>query len=98
MDKQLLEVLIEGLSDKERIQEIKHLKVLTLYYEAVKYPPELEDFLLEKYFDLESKAMLEEKIEVLTALKNGLTIKDIPNLYSVLERYPNNLTSGIKFD
>ena len=42
--------------------------------------------------------MLEEKIEVLTALKNGLTIKDIPNLYSVLECYPNNLTSDIKFD
>lgn len=46
------------------------------------YEPEL------KFFDLESDKMLDEKIEVLEALKAGKTIADIPNFYRVLELLP----------
>lgn len=41
-----------------------------------------------KFFDLESDKLLDEKIEVLTALKEGKTIEDIPNFYKVLELMP----------
>lgn len=43
------------------------------------YEPEL------RYFDRDSEEMLEDKIEVLTALKDGKKIKDIPKFYDVLE-------------
>lgn len=41
-----------------------------------------------KYFDLDSDKMLDEKIEVLEALKNGKTIGEIPKFYDVLELMP----------
>jgi hypothetical protein len=41
-----------------------------------------------KYFDVESEELLDEKIEVLTLLKGGKAIKDIPNFYKVLEKLP----------
>ena len=46
------------------------------------YEPEM------RYFDLYSDRMLDEKIEVLEALKAGKTIADIPNFYRVLELLP----------
>lgn len=38
-----------------------------------------------KYFNLESDELLDEKIEVLTQIKEGKTIAEIPNFYKVLE-------------
>jgi len=46
------------------------------------------DELVAKFFDLDSEAMLDLKIEVLTQLKNGVPPKDIPEYYSILELYP----------
>ncbi len=50
---------------------------------------------IDNFFDLESEKMLDEKIEVLTALKDGKQIKDIPNFYKVLELMPGD---GQKWD
>lgn len=63
---------IETIQKKERIRDL-----LIDVYE-----PEL------KFFDLESDKMLDEKIEVLEALKAGKPIADIPNFYKVLELMP----------
>ncbi len=46
----------------------------------------------EQFFDLESNQLLDEKIEVLTALKEGKQISDIPNFYNILELYPKDGT------
>ena len=48
------------------------------------YEPEL------RYFDLDSNEMLDEKIEVLTAMKDGKPIKDIPNFHKILELLPED--------
>lgn len=40
------------------------------------------------YFDVDSKELLDEKIEVLQALKDGKAISEIPNFYKVLELLP----------
>lgn len=44
-----------------------------------------------KYFNTESEELLDEKIEVLTAIKQGKKIKDIPNFYKVLEDLPEDM-------
>lgn len=67
------------MNEQEKIE--KMLKVEDLY--AVVYGiPEL------KYFDLSSEELLDEKIEVLTQLKKGKKIGEIPNFYGVLEKLP----------
>lgn len=43
-----------------------------------------------KFFDTESYKMLDRKIEILTALKEGKTISDIPDFYDILENYPKD--------
>ena len=45
---------------------------------------------VDTYFDVDSEQMLDEKIEVLTALKEGKTISEIPNFYDVLELMPKD--------
>lgn len=67
------------MSEKEKIE--KMLQVEDLYTEVYGIP-EL------KYFDLSSEELLDEKIAVLTALKEGKQIKDIPDFYKVLEKLP----------
>lgn len=59
---------------------MKKEKIRDLLFEV--YEPEL------KFFDLDSNEMLDEKIEVLEALKAGKTIKEIPKFYDVLELMP----------
>ena len=49
------------------------------------------NYLIEKFFDVESDNMLEEKIEVLSAIKAGKTISEIPKFYDVLEFYPKDV-------
>lgn len=48
---------------------------------------EVDDDLL-RYFDIDSDKLLDEKIKVLTDLKSGKPIKDIPNYYDILELLP----------
>ena len=61
----------------------KHLKIMRLLEETY-------DLLVAKFFDMESEEMLDEKIEVLTALKEGKTPAEIPNYYKILEKYPKD--------
>ena len=66
------------MTEKERI--MKKEKIRELLFEV--YEPEM------KFFDLDSDEMLDEKIEVLEALKAGKTLKEIPKIYDVLEHMP----------
>lgn len=50
----------------------------------------VDDDLVQRYFDIDSNEMLDEKIEVLKALKKGKQIKDIPRYYDILEKLPEN--------
>lgn len=72
------------MDDRELIE--KGVKVRELFFE-VDFPP-----MLIQFFDLDSDRLLDEKIEVLTALKEGKQIADIPNFYDILELYPKDGT------
>lgn len=72
------------MTDRELIE--KGVKVRELFNE-VDFPP-----MLTQFFDLDSDRLLDEKIEVLTALKEGKPISDIPNFYTILELYPKDGT------
>lgn len=63
--------------------EEKKIKIMQLLSEI--YEPMLE------FFDVDSDKMLDEKIKVLTDLRNGKTIADIPNFYDILELYPKDM-------
>jgi hypothetical protein len=52
--------------------------------------PKVDDLFIYKFFDLESDKMLDEKIEVLTALVNGKKPFEIPKYYDILELYPKD--------
>lgn len=71
------------MAKKEMIE--KGVKVRELFLEVENFPPTLQ-----KFFDLFSDELLDEKIEVLTALKEGKQISEIPNFYDILELYPKN--------
>ena len=70
--------------DLELIQ--KKVKVNDLW-SKVDFPP-----MLEQFFDLDSDELLDEKITVLIALKEGKTVDEIPGFYDVLELYPGDGT------
>lgn len=67
------------MDDKDIMQ--KHLQINELLVDVIGVP-EL------KYLNVDSDEMLDEKIEVLTALKEGKTIEEIPNFYKVLDDLP----------
>lgn len=48
---------------------------------------EVSDVLVDRFFDLDSENLLDEKIEVLTALKNGKKPEEIPKYYAILEKF-----------
>jgi hypothetical protein len=48
---------------------------------------EVSDVLIDRFFDVDSEELLDEKIEVLTALKNGEPPDQIPYYYSILENF-----------
>lgn len=48
---------------------------------------EVDDVLVDRFFDTDSEKLLDEKIEVLTALKNGKKPEEIPKYYSILEKF-----------
>lgn len=49
---------------------------------------DVDDDLIRRYFDIDSDELLDEKIEVLTDLKSGKTIDEIPKYYDILELLP----------
>lgn len=69
------------MTERDRIE--KKAKILDLLFEV-------DCREVSQFFDVDSDEMLDEKIEVLTALKNGKPINDIPKFYEVLELYPHN--------
>ncbi len=60
--------------------EEKYMKIADLL-------SEVNDPVVHRFFDLDSEELFDEKIEVLTALKNGKPPDQIPNYYSVLEKF-----------
>lgn len=48
---------------------------------------EVSDVLVDRFFDLDSENLLDEKIEVLTALKNGKKPEEISKYYAILEKF-----------
>ena len=71
------------MSDEEKNVIEKHLAINELLCDSkVMGIPEL------KYLNLDSDELLDEKIEVLKALKKGKTIEEIPNFYDILEDLP----------
>ena len=71
------------MSEREKQEKFMQIAELLAYSFGI---PEM------KYFNVESEELLDEKIEVLTQIKEGKNIKDIPNFYKVLEDLP---TEGI---
>lgn len=51
---------------------------------------EIDDILISQFFDISSEEMPDEKIEVLTALKQGKKPIQIEKYYDILELYPKN--------
>lgn len=64
-------------------QEEKLMKVHTLLVEV-------SDVLIDRFFDVDSEKLLDDKIEVLTALKDGKAPDQIPKYYSILENFTPN--------
>ena len=70
------------MSDKEKQEKLLKVAELLAYSFDV---PEM------KYFNAESEELLDEKIEVLTQIKEGKSIEEIPNFYKVLEDLPEGI-------
>ncbi len=58
--------------------------------EIFKLLPHARNLLVLKFFDVDSMERLDEKIEMLTALKEGKTISEIPNFWDLLELIPRD--------
>lgn len=72
-----------GMSKEESEIAIKKARIDDLRMEVSFVP-------FEQFFDSDSNKLLDEKIEVLTELKNRKQISDIPNFYDILELYPKD--------
>lgn len=70
------------MSEKEKQEKFLQIAELLAYSFGV---PEM------RYFNVESEELLDEKIEVLTQIKAGKPIKEIPNFYKVLEDLPQGI-------
>ena len=53
---------------------------------------EVNDPMIHAFFDKDSEELLDEKIEVLTALIEGKTPSKIPKYYDILELKPDDTT------
>ena len=69
------------MTERELIE--KKAKILDLLFGVDCYE-------VDQFFDVDSDEMLDEKIDVLTALNDGKTIAEIPHFYDVLEFYPKD--------
>ena len=85
VDDNILKWMKDNMSKEEYEIESKKYQINDLLMK-VTFPP------FEQFFDLDSDELLDEKIEVLTALKEGKQISDIPNFYDILELYPKDGT------
>lgn len=85
VDGNILKWMQDNNSKEEYEIESKKYQINDLLME-VTFPP------FEQFFDSESNQLLDEKIEVLTALKEGKQASDIPNFYDILELYPKDDT------
>ncbi len=72
---------LEQLSESEREATIEKIRLISALYMKSFNP------LVMRFFDINSLELLDEKIEVLTALSDGKPPKDIPNFWKVLELY-----------
>lgn len=72
---------IWGMSEEEKETAIKKARIDDLLLEVDIIP-------FGQFFDSDSDKMLDEKIEVLTKLKEGKKISEIPQFYDILELYP----------
>lgn len=52
--------------------------------------PQVQDPMVQQFFDTDSEKLLDEKIEVLEALVRGKAPADISAYYSILELMPEN--------
>ena len=75
--------------------ENKEKKIIEKKMRIYELLPYADNFPEIKFLDLDSNEMLDEKIEVLEAIKSGKNIKDIPKFYDVLELMPKD---GTKWD
>lgn len=85
MLQEALGALKKTFSPEEIIDEIKWYQVMDLLLQCSDMP-------LKQYFDANSMELLDKKIEVLTALRNGQSMLEIPGYYEILELYPKNHT------
>lgn len=88
VDNKILEWMKDNMSEEEYQIESKKYQINDLLIE-VDFSP------FDQFFDSESNQLLDEKIVVLTALKKGEQICDIPNFYDILELYPK---TGVHWD
>lgn len=70
---------------EDRAQKEKFIKMVELWSDV-----SFNDNLVSLFFDLSSTKMIDEKIEVLQALKDGKAPAEIPNYYKILENYPKD--------
>ncbi len=80
----------ENVTSNDGIAE-KQMEIMELLPYLAEVP------MLTKFFDEESEKLLDEKIEVLKAIKAGKHIDEIPNFYDVLELMPKE-EKGIMWD
>lgn len=81
VDDKILKWMQEHMGEEEYQIESKKYQIDNLLME-VTFPP------FEQFFDVDSNELLDEKIDVLTALKEGHPISEIPKFYDILELYP----------
>ncbi len=63
-------------------------KIIEMHFQIMELLPFAAHLHEIKYFDIESDKLLDEKIEVLEAIKAGKKIDEIPKFYDVLELMP----------
>lgn len=85
MVQKMMAKLKEAFSPEDTITEIKWYQMMDLWLQCTDMP-------LKQYFDTNSLKLIDEKIEVLTALRNGQSMLEIPGYYEILELYPKNHT------
>ena len=77
-----------GLKGEKKEIAIKKARISDLMMDTMSiFPSNMEQF-----FDMDSDKLLDEKIEVLTALYEGKKISEIPKFYDILELYPKDET------
>ncbi len=71
------------MKDMRLIDLDKKMKISELLFEV-------DDLLVQKFFDPDSDKILDKKIEVLTELLKGVPPSEIPEYYNILELYPDD--------